>query len=209
MPNQDDPTSVILLTRRVGSYTLQLNNSDVVKRLLFYHGEEAGKRIVRVDRMDGGWRISSLHPKVGNASPGARPFAAKYSTRAAENRELEVAQSLMADCIESLRKGSASSSTFSSTSQRASIGRDASILCAIPFDKGNSTHVELSNEMLSNSIIMDRLRFMMQSSTLLQLVLARLSTKIDVLNPKDGKLCITSYIRDSRGTASVFLLTID
>jgi hypothetical protein len=186
-----------------------LNNSDVVKRLLFYHGEEAGKRIVRVDRMDGEWRISSLHPKVGNASPGARPFAAKYSTRTADTGEIKVAQSLMADCIETLRKGSVGSSTKNSASERASIGRDASIMCAIPFDKGNPTHVELSNEMLSNSLIMDRLRFMMQSSTLLQLVLARLSTKIEALNPKDGKLCTTSYIRDSRGTASVFLLTID
>ncbi len=151
---------------------------SIVKRLLIRHGDSDREKIFRIEQDTGGkWFMKGVHPLVPTSSPNPRPSSKSFESLREDRtpcaKSSSETNSMVPDAIESLHKASQSSSSLVSSSPKADMGT-SSIKYSIPINTPAEISKEMIAEMEINSLVMDKLRFITQSSILLMHVISRL-----------------------------------
>jgi hypothetical protein len=174
---QCDSSSACLIGTRGENINMAFNSFELVKRLLNSYGDRSSPSVFQIERVGGSrFFLRGTNPSIFTLdSPAIRDINPNYYTllknRFPKQYESEEIRMETRDAIGLMRKGSESSSSNSSASAKASIGLH-SIDTSFPLDIANESHMEYLTEMKRNSLVLDKTRFLILSSSLIQRIIS-------------------------------------
>lgn len=171
---------------------------DIAKRLVKYHGDPDNSSNFKIGRINHTWIMKGCHPCISNSTPRDRPFSQNYNA-IEENRkvdpiEMHNASALLPDAFEAIHKASQCISKEVSSSYHARIGY-VSLQSSIPFDNESADHTSIEKEMILNSLVMDKMRFLQQTALLVSHVISRVETSISENTFPDGSMAVSSRFK--------------
>jgi hypothetical protein len=189
-----------LLKADSGALEFELDDSSLVDRLIGRHGDPEKASVFRIEQeSEGEWVIKGVHPMVVSNFPTPRSFSRKHDEiekgrEPSDETKIE-AWSTIPDSLEMLRKASQSSSTWTSPSKKAAMG-SSSLKQSFRRVKNSPLHDSIADEMMKNGVVMDELRYLLQSSILFTQVLSRMCIVLSKA-PASNLIIKSKFKRDS------------
>jgi hypothetical protein len=198
--SQSNAACSVLVTAR-SRLEFRFGNANIVARLLNRHGDCTSSKTFRIEKSNNGhWLMKGVHPLVSTPNPNPRPFSLNHQQlkqeRTPDSDSVLEIRRLIPDAMEMLRKASKLSSTEGSSGPKALMG-SVSIKSSIRVSASLELETEMKREMQKNALVMDKLRYLLQTSILVGHIMSRVHTALDICKSSILKVK-TRYKKDSR-----------
>lgn len=185
----DSNTACAVLVSTTTRLVLLFRNPNIVERLIMRHGDSEKRKVFRIEKDGkGSWILKGIHPLVPSMNPDPRPYSLMNGTlmesRSPCSESVDETTRMIPDGFESFSKASESSSTLSSSGSKADIG-SVSIRSRLSIGAFPDMDAQLLKEMRKNALVMDNLRFVLQTTLFVEQVMSRVHVALSTCDTKN------------------------